>query len=384
MKILITAPENENHTAPLKWALEQAGYSVACWAGLGWTEDRQASISLLPDLQIEDLRIEDLRTKDTQTKDTQLKLGRHLVEPGDVIWIRRPVEPKPNPQTAPEDAKFAAHEYRSFNHSLMYLLENLPVRVVNKYTASRFINNKSVQLLLARACGMNVPRTLMTNSPQAVREHFRGNPERTICKTFSTHIWEKEQGGPIIVTETFELSADMLPDDEVLTYAPAIYQEMIVKKFDVRMVLLGEAVYSYSLHNPKGALDWRADATQGLVRVEPIITPPEVEKSVLAFAAKSGIVFGSFDFAIDNQDRWWFLEVNEGGQFLWLDAANPGLHVQEKFLAFLIAPAGSSRQMLEAKQSEFPSWSDYLASPAKEQQAPEEADPDASFVSMEA
>ena len=116
MKILITAPENENHTAPLKWALEQAGYSVACWAGLGWTEDKQASISLLAD--------------------TQLKLGRHLVEPGDVIWIRRPVEPKPNPQRAPEDAKFAANEYRCFYDSLMYLLETLPVRVVNKYTAS--------------------------------------------------------------------------------------------------------------------------------------------------------------------------------------------------------------------------------------------------------
>jgi hypothetical protein len=48
------------------------------------------------------------------------------------------------------------------------------------------------------------------------------------------------------------------------------------------------------------------------------------------------------------------------------------------------SPAGSSRQMLEARQSEFPSWSDYLASPAKDRQLPEEADPDASFVSMEA
>lgn len=364
MKILITAPENDSHTAPLKWALEQAGYSVACWAGLGWTDAKQASISFLAD--------------------TQLKLGRYLIEPGDVIWIRKPADPKPNPQTVPEDAKFAANEYRSFYHSLMYLLETLPVRVVNKYAASQFINNKSVQLLLARNCGMNVPRTLMTNSPQAVREFFRGNPQRMICKTFSTHIWEKEQGGPVVVTETFELSADKLPSDEVLTYAPAIYQELVVKKFDVRMVLLGEAVYSYSLHNPKGALDWRGDATQGLVKVEPIITPPEVEKSVLAFAAKSDIAFGSFDFAIDNQDRWWFLEVNEGGQFLWLDAANADLHVQEKFLAFLTGPAGLSRQMLEAKRSEFPSLSDYLASPAKAQQLPEEADPDASFVSIEA
>jgi hypothetical protein len=120
------------------------------------------------------------------------------------------------------------------------------------------------------------------------------------------------------------------------------------------------------------------------VKVEPIITPPEVEKSILAFAAKSGIACGSFDFAIDNQDRWWFLEVNEGGQFLWLDAANPSLHVQEKFLAFMTGPAGASRQMLEARQSEFPSLSDYLASPAKKQQLPEEADPNASYVSIEA
>jgi glutathione synthase/RimK-type ligase-like ATP-grasp enzyme len=374
MKILITAPENDSHSAPLKWALEQAGYSVACWSGLGWTEAKQASISLPPDLQIEELQI----------ADTQVKLAQHLVEPDDVIWIRRPMEPKPNPQTATEDAKFAANEYRSFYDSLMYLLETLPVRVVNKYAASRFINNKSVQLVLARACGMNVPRTLMANSPQAVRKYFGGNPQRTICKTFSTHIWEKEQGGPVVVTETFELSADRLPSDEVLTYAPAIYQEMIVKKFDVRMVLLGAAVYSYSLHNPKGALDWRHDATRGLVKVEPITTPPEVEKSVLEFAAKSGIACGSFDFAIDHQDRWWFLEVNEGGQFLWLDAANPRLHVQEKFLAFLTSPAGASRQVLEARQSEFPSWGDYLASPAKDRQLPEEADPDASYVSVEA
>ena len=379
MKILITAPENDSHTAPLKWALEQAGYSVACWSGLGWTDITQASISLLPDLQIKDAQI-----KDAQIKATQLKLGHHPVEPGDVIWIRKPAEPKPNPQTAAEDAKFAANEYRSFYHSLIYLLETLPVRVVNKYAASRFINNKSVQLLLARNCGMNVPRTLMSNSPQAVREYFRANPQRMICKTFSTHIWEKEQGGPVVVTETFELSADRLPSDEVLTFAPAIYQEMVVKKFDVRMVLLGAAVYSYSLHNPKGALDWRADSAHGLVRVEPIATPPEVEKSVLAFAAKSGIAFGSFDFAIDNQDRWWFLEVNEGGQFLWLDAANADLHVQEKFLAFLTSPDGSSRQTLEARQPEFPSWSDYLGSPAKARQLPEEADPDASFVSIEA
>jgi hypothetical protein len=158
----------------------------------------------------------------------------------------------------------------------------------------------------------------------------------------------------------------------------------VVKQFDVRMVLLGSAVYSYSLHNPTGAIDWRQDVGQGLVQVQPIDTPPEVEAGILAFAARSQIAYGSFDFAVDNEGRWWFLEVNEGGQFLWLDELNPSLHVQEKFLAFLTSPEGSSKAFLEARQSLFPSWKDFLNSPAKDAQVAEEADSEAAFVSTEA
>jgi glutathione synthase/RimK-type ligase-like ATP-grasp enzyme len=364
MKILIVAPENDNHTAPLKWALQHAGFDVACWAGLGWSEQRQASITLF--------------------SGSRVRLGEHVVEPGDVVWVRRPDPPKLNPQAAPEDQKFAAAEYRWFFQSVMYLFETLPVRCINKYSASRFINNKSVQLLLAKDCGMNVPGTLMTNSPEAVRDYFRQAASPTICKAFFPHIWQKQMQSSVAVTETFELTEEMLPQNEVLTYAPAIYQEMVVKQFDVRMVLLGNAVYSYSLHNPTGAIDWRQDAGQGLLHVQPIDTPPEVETGVLAFAARSQIAYGSFDFAVDNDGQWWFLEVNEGGQFLWLDDFNPSLHVQEKFLAFLTSPEGSSPEILEERQWLFPSWKDYLASPEKDAQAPEEADPEPAFVSVEA
>jgi hypothetical protein len=187
----------------------------------------------------------------------------------------------------------------------------------------------------------------------------------------------------VAVTETFEVREDALPADEVLTYAPAIYQEMVVKKFDVRMVLLGTTVYSCALHNPKGAIDWRQDVSQGFVQVESIETPAEIERAVLAFAAKSGIAYGSFDFAVDGDGRWWFLEVNEGGQFLWLDTFNPNIHVQEKFLAFLTLPEGSSRQAIEERQSRFPSWKDYLKSPARDQQTPEPPESNPKYVSIE-
>ena len=145
----------------------------------------------------------------------------------------------------------------------------------------------------------------------------------------------------------------------MLTYAPAIFQDMVVKDYDVRMVLMGNNVYSYSLHNPKGALDWRQDAGQGLVQVEIIETPPDVERAVLAFAHKAGVTFGSLDFAIDKQGNWWFLEINEQGQFLWLDQFNPKVDTQQKFLAFMTLPEGATKKMIEEKQKEFPSLADY-------------------------
>jgi glutathione synthase/RimK-type ligase-like ATP-grasp enzyme len=365
MKIVILAQENDNHTAPLKWALEQSGFQVVCWAGLGWSDDRQATI--------------DFR------EGPRLILGNHTVEAGDVVWIRRPEQPQTNPGVAAADKKFAEGEYRWFYHSIAYLLETLPVRCVNPYSASRFINNKAVQLLLAKECGLSVPATLMSNNPGHVRNYVQASHEKLICKAFFPHIWQKENGSQVAVTETFELIPHMLPDNEVLTFAPAIYQQQVIKEFDTRMVLLGTTAYSYSLHNSRDAVDWRQDAGQGLVRVESVATPIEIEQGVLAFAKRAGITHGSFDFAVDREGRWWFLEVNESGQFLWLDEFNRNLHVQEKFLAFLTTPAGSSQAVMQEQEKRFPSWQEYLDSDARAaaEQQTASATTEVSFVSIE-
>jgi glutathione synthase/RimK-type ligase-like ATP-grasp enzyme len=363
MKIAIVAAENDNHTAPVKWALEKAGYTAFCWAGLGWTPERQASVAL--------------------PESMSMRLGPGTLDPGDVVWIRRPEPPCMNPNVAEADRKFARGEYHWFSESLMYLLEMLPVRCVNRYSASRMVRNKSVQLLLAHGCGMNVPATLMSNAPLEVRRYLHQQSSRAICKAFFPHIWRKEAERAVAVTETFELTEDMLPKDEVLTYAPAIYQELVIKEFDVRMQLLGTAVYSFALHNPKGSIDWRQDVTQGGVRVESIATPEAIRQQVLEFARKSGIVFGSFDFAVDREGGWWFLEVNEEGQFLWLDEFNPHMHVQEKFLAFLTSPEGATPDVIESRQSLFPSWKEYLDSPETDQPSEEQPRDLPEFMSVE-
>ena len=272
---------------------------------------------------------------------------------------------------AEADKKFAEVEYRSFHHAVAYVLETLPVWVINRFSATRFINNKSVQLQFARNCGLRVPKALMSNSPKGVKDFLDHNRNRTICKSFTPHVWQPQSVGGVAITETFELTRDQLPADEVLTYAPGIYQDMVVKQFDIRTVLMGERVYSYALHNPLKALDWRSDAGMGIIDVEMVPTPSDIERGIVAFAKKSGLCFGSIDFAVDMHENWWFLEINERGQFLWLDQFNPKIKMQEKFCAFITAPEGST-QPLEEREGLFPSFGEYMKI-YEEQQAKQEA-----------
>jgi glutathione synthase/RimK-type ligase-like ATP-grasp enzyme len=364
MKLIVLAPEDDNHTAPIKWALEKAGHRVVCWAGLSWTENGQASLIM--------------------NQDDTLVLGGHSVDPGDVVWIRRPELPESNPKVSEADKKFASLEYRSFYHSIAYILETLPVWCINRYSAARVMIQKAVQLRLARQCGLKTPATLMSNHPATVREFFARENSRTICKGFTPHVWQKEGQKSVAITETFELTRDQLPNDEVLTYAPAIYQERVPKDYDIRMVLMGNQIYSYALRNTKQALDWRQDAGLGHVTAELVPTPPDVEKGVLEFARRSGLCFGSLDFGVDAQGQWWYLEINEQGQFLWIDQFNREARLLEKFCAFVTSPQGSTVPV-EARQDLFPSLAEYEELLKNEQVAPvgrpRQEDP---FLSLEA
>lgn len=362
MKIVILAPADDNHTGPIKWALEQSGYQVACWDGLAWNDDLQASIWL--------------------GDQAKVALGPHTVEPGDVVWIRRPEPPAHNPKVSEADLKFARLEYRSFYLCLAYQLERLPVWCINRYSASRFVNNKAVQLLLAAECGMKTPNTLMSNNPRAVKDFLARPQSRSICKGFTPHVWQKSDNS-VAVTETFELRTSQLPADEVLTYAPAIYQDMVEKEFDVRTVLMGNRVYSYALRNPRKALDWRQDAGMSKIEVEIIPTPPEVEKAILAFSRAAGVCFGSLDFAIDRQGQWWFLEINEQGQFLWLDQFHKEARLLEKFCAFITAPENST-QTLEEREHLFPSLAEYEKVLERKEVPPPRAQKKSPYMSIEA
>jgi len=337
MKIIVLAHPKDDHAAPVCWALEQAGYQTACWSGVSSALQEQASL-LIDDHSC-------------------INLGTHRLESDDVLWLRQ----SDSPADSLLGAK-AASPHSSFYDALVCMLENLPVRCINQYSASRLVRNKAVQLRIAHASGLKTPATLMSNSPVAVRRFFDQYPDNAICKAFASHVWQQQGSEDLTVTETFSLKREELPtDDEIFTYSPAIYQQKVKKQFDVRAVLIGERVYSFAVRTPANSLDWRHDAALRKVVVKRIATPPTVESGILRFAAVTGVCTGSLDFAVDCSGDWWFLEINEQGQFLWLDDFCPQARLLEKFCAFLTAPQGST-QTLEERQRLFPSIAEYQRS----------------------
>jgi len=363
MKIIVLAHPKDDHAAPVQWALEKAGRQAACWSGVSWTEQEQASLLL--------------------EQMPSMNLGPHRVENGDVIWLRQPDQPVHRPAVSETGEKSAVSSYPPFFQALAYMLETLPVQCINRFSASCLVRNKAVQLQLAGTSGLKVPATLMSNSPAAVRDFFDQTPNSAICKAFASHVWQQQDSEDVAVTETFCLSREQLPPDEVLTYAPAIYQQMVKKQFDVRVVLMGERIYSFALRTPGNSLDWRHDAALRNLDVETIPTPVHVESGILRFAHKTGVSFGAMDFAVDRNGEWWFLEINEQGQFLWLDEFHPQAGLLQKFCAFLTAPQGPT-QPLEERQNLFPSLSEYQRSHRREE-APNitRASPESHFKSLE-
>ena len=81
-----------------------------------------------------------------------------------------------------------------------------------------------------------------------------------------------------------------------------------------------------------------------------------------------GLNFGAFDFIVDNNGQWWFLECNPNGQWLWMEFA-AGLPLSEtmaRSLALELPPlvdsgSGDRMQAHHGRDSEAASGLLHLA-----------------------
>jgi hypothetical protein len=149
---------------------------------------------------------------------------------------------------------------------------------------------------------------------------------------------------------TSRVTEDRLVEDDLLRSTPGIYQELVPKAFELRVTVMGDCILTAKIESQDtqhGKLDWRRAPEE--VKARAFELPSGVADLCLRLMARLGIVFGCFDFIVTQGGDYVFLEVNEAGQFLFLEQ-DIGLPLLDRFSDFLLygkAEAHSAKGKVE-------------------------------------
>ncbi len=196
------------------------------------------------------------------------------------------------------------------------VLSALP-RWLNHPAAIAAAEYKPVQLAHARACGLIVPDTIVTNDPTAAAT-FVTHAGRAVYKPLTpTGITEADTHRVVFTTPV--AVGDV---DESVRLTAHLLQEWIDKRYEVRLTVVDDVFLAARIDagSNDAAVDWRADY-EALTYTPLPDVPPCVRAGVSALMGRLGLRFGAFDFVVTPDDRWIFLEINPNGQWAWIQDA---------------------------------------------------------------
>jgi hypothetical protein len=245
----------------------------------------------------------------------------NIVSDGEVVptpssvWYRRIRSPSKPPDMDEGVYDFCLQESRA---AMLGCILNLPVQWMSHPTAVWQSEFKPYQLSLASQLGLPIPRTVITNDQNAVREAFKEFKEMVIKPARSGYFTENGQPFSIFTSRVLEEHLYDLGDAQL---SPAIYQQFIRKVVDVRVTIIGERVFAAAIESqsdPEAMIDWRKTTNPELPHRR--LTLPESITDLLLQLMKSlGLSFGAIDMVRDTKGDYIFLEVNPSGQWLWID-----------------------------------------------------------------
>lgn len=323
MNVLIITEPDDIHAALVKLALEEKG--VAC--ELFFSAD-------MPSKQKNNVYISN---KECSWISISSSLDMYRYDKNfDSIWWRRPRRPHVPDNIHEDDKTFIMKENSIYHDSIPYLL-NDSAWWVNPIASHQKTRSKIVQLKLAYQCGFKIPETLISNSPEDIKAFIKLNATRSVIyKPFFPQFWSEKEGVKILYTDKISLCD--LPSDPMLQVVPGIYQQYVEKKYELRVTCFGSYISAVKIDSQKhlsGKTDWRKipGCELSLLEVE---LPQAIKDKIILFMIKIGVVFGCFDFIVTPDDDIVFLELNEQGQFLWVEETIPELCYLDIFAEFII------------------------------------------------
>lgn len=236
------------------------------------------------------------------------------------VWYRRPRPPVLDEfRLRPDATAFARDEWRAALEGALTLL-NDPLWVSHP-DRLREGARKPRQLLIARALGLAIPCTLITNDPQQARTFIERLQGRVIVKPTGAGWISEAETDRVRYVLTNRLAPDDLAHLDDIAIAPITLQEEISKAYELRVTIVGREVLAIridSQRSPLSQVDWRRyDVTRTPYTAYPL--PVALQWRLLRLTQVLGLEYGAIDLIREPDGRYVFLEINGSGQFLWAE-----------------------------------------------------------------
>jgi hypothetical protein len=232
---------------------------------------------------------------------------------------------------------------------------------VNRYERTRISAYKPYQFEVALRAGLVMPTTIVSNSKSQILDFFENQPGDIVYKPLKPGLWRIDSGPSVkgIMVPTTIITREMLTLVDFAA-SPGIFQQCIDKVSEIRATVMGRTIFSWEKSFDRDDLDvdWRFMHRGAKLSLHNL--PDKVAIACFNVLDELGLVFGCFDFIVDRQGQYYFLEVNPQGQWLWADGCGLGINQLEAMAQFLLSgdPEFKYRPENKVSMSRFKSVDD--------------------------
>lgn len=242
------------------------------------------------------------------------------------IWYRKPGLWRPERTVR---SMLRRMDYRMKKAEITHVIEGVMEIAQHKgvYCFSDILNiiwagNKLPQLLVAQQVGLKTPKFIISNQVQSIANFMNQNIKNGVIIKSLTGTVAYANTEMYCMTQQYKLNAFIKKYGKFTTIDHYLtIQEEIHKAFDVRVTVVGQKVFAcriLSQENKLSKTDFRTVDPLTL-KHEPVQLPFTIIKKLLKLCSYYNLKYAAIDLIEDKMGKYYFLEVNPNGQYLWVE-----------------------------------------------------------------
>ncbi|GBO47680.1 hypothetical protein MFFDBJGM_00683 [Pectobacterium versatile] len=190
---------------------------------------------------------------------------------------------------------------------------------LNHIRKATLADNKYYQTKIASEINLKTPEYITSNDKDKLLNFLANNPN-SVLKFMSQDMYTSEQG-QLLGLYVNKIDISDLNKFSKKAENPITIQKYINKSYEVRYTVVGDQHFACAIESQKSdktKIDWRRYDIPNTPHTK-INIPISIRVKVNELMHQLDLNFGAIDFIVDENDDWWFLEINTSGQWLWIE-----------------------------------------------------------------